>query len=259
MRSASLLLSTGIAMSAASAHADIYGYIDAGGIAHFSTEKLDERYRLFVKGNAPFNSSLLPQLPAEEKAGPFSDYLSRHPNLLKFEPLVLQAAQEFALDPALLKAVMAAESGFNPAAVSPKGAIGLMQVMPATAERYGLQADRQRTIAQKLADPKTNIRLAARYLRDLHQMFPLRLDLVIAAYNAGENAVQKYNHQIPPYRETRNYVKLVSQFYRLYQPASESAMQASGSHSSSKRIHMTIPGRSSMPRPDIETISNRND
>jgi len=132
-----------------------------------------------------------------------------------------QAAADFDLDPALLKAVMAAESGFNPTAVSPKGAIGLMQVMPATAERFGLQADRKKSIAQKLADPRTNIRLGARYLSFLRNMYPNQQHLVLASYNAGEGAVQKYNNAIPPYQETRNYVKLVTQFYNLYRPTAK--------------------------------------
>jgi soluble lytic murein transglycosylase-like protein len=135
--------------------------------------------------------------------------------------LLKVASNEFSVEPALLKAVMAAESGFNPGAISPKGAIGLMQVMPATAERYGLQGDRNKSIEQKLADPETNIRLGARYLRDLSRRFPNQQELVLASYNAGEGAVQQYKNQIPPYPETRNYVQLVTQFYQLYQAGAD--------------------------------------
>lgn len=259
MRIASALVAIGVGLATGCAHADIYGYVDAGGAAHFATERLDERYQLFLQGDGPFDSSRLSRTAPMAAKTPLSGYLLQHPNLKKYETLLYQAAQEFSLDPALLKAVMAAESGFNPGAVSPKGAIGLMQVMPATAERYGLQGDRQKTLAQKLADPKTNIRLAARYLHDLHNLFPFRTDLVIASYNAGENAVQKYNNRIPPYPETQNYVRLVSQFYHLYKPSSGSVAQAGFSDFAAKRIQMTIPGRSKLPQSTIEYISNRND
>ncbi|HYD61851.1 MAG TPA: transglycosylase SLT domain-containing protein [Noviherbaspirillum sp.] len=232
--------------------ADIYGYIDANGTAHFSTEPLDERYQLFMRGDGPFDSSQLGAQASSES--PLSGFLTRHPGLKKVEPLLHDAAREFDLDPALLKAVMAAESGFNTNAVSPKGAIGLMQIMPATAERYGLQGDRKKSLEQKLTDPKTNIRLAARYLRDLHKMFPSQPDLVIASYNAGEGAVQKYRNTIPPYRETRSYVQIVKQFYQLYKPAAQGLSIAAidGSAAGAKRIHMTIPGRRSMPATTLE-------
>jgi soluble lytic murein transglycosylase-like protein len=240
------------AMLSASAQADIYGYVDANGTAHFSTERLDERYLLFMRGNGSFDST---QIAAQEQAEtPLAGFLTRHPGLQKVEPLLQEAAREFDLDPALLKAVMAAESGFNPNAVSPKGAVGLMQIMPATAERYGVQGDRKRSIEQKLADPKINIRLGARYLRDLHKMFPTRPELVIASYNAGEGAVQKYRNAIPPYPETRSYVQIVKQFYQLYRPAAQSLSIAAidGNAITAKRIHMTIPGRRNMPATALE-------
>ena len=236
-----------------SAYADIYGYVDGNGTGHFSTEKIDERYQLFMRGSASFDTSQLASSGSDTET-PLTGYLSRHPGLKKVEPLLHEAATEFALDPALLKAVMAAESGFNTHAVSPKGAIGLMQIMPATAERYGVQGDRKKTIEQKLSDPKTNIRLGARYLRDLHKMFPSKPELVIASYNAGEGAVQKYNNTIPPYPETRSYVQIVKQFYQLYKPAAQRLSIASFTENASgtRRIHMTIPGRRNMPATTLE-------
>jgi soluble lytic murein transglycosylase-like protein len=252
MRIRHFLAALAIGGAASCAYADIYGFVDAEGIAHFSTEKLDERYQLFMQGNASFDSSdLIQTVPATTKA-PLFNYLSQHPNLKKYEPLLHQAAQEFGLDPALLKAVMAAESGFNPAAVSAKGAVGLMQIMPATAQRYGLQADRKKTVNQKLTDPKTNIRIAARYLRDLHKLFPAKPDLVIASYNAGEGAVQKYKNRIPPYPETRNYVQIVTEFYRLYKPSAQRMAIAAVSDTAAKRIRMTIPVRRNMPATTFE-------
>jgi soluble lytic murein transglycosylase-like protein len=237
------MLLLGALLHSAAAQADIFGYLDAEGGAHFSTEKVDERYQLFAHGDQSFDSSQLTAAPVPSTA--LMNYLTQHPNLKKFEALLNQAATDFAVEPALLKAVMAAESGFNPHAISPKGAIGLMQVMPATAERYGLQADKKNSLEQKLSDPKTNIRLAARYLRDLIKMFPNRQELIVASYNAGEGAVQKYRNQIPPYPETRNYVRLVTQFYQLYKPqlVGGHAVAATGS----RRIHLTIPGMREMP------------
>lgn len=247
-----IVLASFLSLVGAAAHADIYGYVDAQGTAHFATERLDARYQLFARGDAVFDTGQLDlSAPAGEQkplSPALSRYLGEHPNLKKFEPLLQQAASEFGLQPALLKAVMAAESGFNPAAVSPKGAIGLMQVMPQTAERYGLQAGAKKSLQQKLAEPKTNIRLSARYLRDLSRMFPGQPELVIASYNAGEGAVQKYRNTVPPYPETRNYVKLVAQFYRFYRAATEQDATATlSSPQGARRIRMTIPGRANMP------------
>jgi len=243
----SLLLA--LTLSATVAHADIYGYIDENGEGHFSTEKLDARYKLFQRSGQEFDSTKLGSMDATEETSPqLARYLTQHPNLKKYEPLVNEAAQEYAVEPALLKAVMAAESGFNPNAVSPKGAIGLMQLMPATAQRYGLQPDRKKNMQQKLTDPKTNIWLAAHYLSDLGKMFEGRLDLVAASYNAGEAAVQKYNNAIPPYPETRNYVEIVTRIYKMYKPADDAKkdaplLAASSNVISPSRIHMIIPAR----------------
>ena len=246
MRLAVLLAGLALACATNVARADIYGYIDAEGNAHFSTEKLDGRYQLFMRGDGPFDfAELTAPAPAAIPKGPLQEYLARHPNLKKYEPLMTQAAHDYAVELPLLKAVMAAESGFNPGAVSPKGAVGLMQVMPATAERYGLQADKRKTVSDKLADPKTNIRLGARYLRDLMRLFPDQLALVLASYNAGEGAVQKYRNRVPPYPETQNYVKLVTQFYQLYKPAPPAGPMQAGS--AGGRVYLTIPGRAKLP------------
>jgi soluble lytic murein transglycosylase-like protein len=238
----------GLSLASASAQANIYGYIDEQGAAHFATEKVDARYQLFLHGDR-FEASEV-GLPGPGNPA-LLRYLSQHPNLKKFEPLLKMASDEFAVDPALLKAVMAAESGFNPGAISPKGAVGLMQLMPATAERYGVQGDRNKTIEQKLTDPETNIRLGARYLRDLGRLFPNQQELVLASYNAGEGAVQQYKNKIPPYPETRNYVQLVTQFYQLYQSKLASRRPPgtlfAGSGYNAKRLYITIPGRRNVP------------
>jgi soluble lytic murein transglycosylase-like protein len=125
--------------------------------------------------------------------------------------LIGSAAKRYGHDEALLLAVAHAESGFNPAAVSPKGAIGVMQVMPATGSRMGVQDPKK-----ALFDPTVNIGAGARYLRTLVDMFPKRLDLAVAAYNAGENAVLRYKSTVPPYPETQAYVKKVLSLYQGY-------------------------------------------
>ena len=117
--------------------------------------------------------------------------------------------------------MIVAESGFNSTAVSPKGAVGLMQIMPATAERYGLVGDPKNSIEQKLTDPKTNIRIGARYLSDLIRMFPGQLELAVASYNAGEGAVQRAGNRIPNFKETQAYVKTVLQLYNGLKPPPE--------------------------------------
>lgn len=126
----------------------------------------------------------------------------------RYRALVEAAAREYALDSALLHAVIATESAYDPRAVSPKGAAGLMQLMPETARRYGV-SDR--------FDPGQNIRAGARYLRDLLARFDNDIALSLAAYNAGERAVIERGYRIPPYKETMQYVPTVLARYRELQ------------------------------------------
>jgi len=121
-----------------------------------------------------------------------------------FDALILAAAKEHRIDPALIAAVIRAESNFAPHAVSRKGARGLMQLMPATARRLGVH---------RAFDPKENIRGGTAYLAELAARFgETEVELIAAAYNAGENAVDEYNG-VPPYRETREYVKRVTRYW----------------------------------------------
>ena len=116
-----------------------------------------------------------------------------------YDALIIQAANEAGVDAALVRAIVTVESGYDPTAVSRKGAKGLMQLMPETASRFAVFDP---------LDPAANIRGGVRYLRLLQEMFPGRLPWVLAAYNAGENAVLRHGG-IPPYRETQGYVKRV--------------------------------------------------
>lgn len=129
-----------------------------------------------------------------------------------YAEMIAAAAREAALDPALVHAVIAVESGYGVAARSVKGAIGLMQLMPETALRYGVRAS-------ELAAPEANLRAGTRYLRDLVELFDGRIELALAAYNAGQNAVLRSNLRIPPFRETRQYVPAVLALYSRWREA----------------------------------------
>lgn len=119
--------------------------------------------------------------------------------------LIRQNGGKYNVDPYLIFLVMEQESHFNAGAVSPKGARGLMQLMPGTAARFGVRRSH---------DPAQNISGGTRYLRELLNRFNNRVDLVLASYNAGEGAVAKFGNRVPPYRETRNYVKKISYRYK---------------------------------------------
>ena len=126
-----------------------------------------------------------------------------------FATEILRAADTYKIDAELIHAVIAVESGYDPKAVSPKGARGLMQLMPDTARRYGLK---------DLRRPDCNIRVGAAYLKDLLVQFGDDVKLALAAYNAGENAVVRYGNRIPPYRETLQYVPKVANLYAQLKP-----------------------------------------
>lgn len=238
MRAARWLLA-GTIMLSAHAHADIWGYVDAGGVSHFAPQKIDERYQLFLKGGIMVE----PPDPAIAAAAQTREAFERtpvflrttgHPNFMRYQTLIEQHARMQKLDPALVKAVIAVESGFQPEALSPKGALGLMQIIPGTGERYGVAADKKRSLEQKLLDPAINLGVGTRYLRDLLALFSNNTTLALAAYNAGEGAVQRHDNRVPPYAETEEYVKLVHQFYSAFRPPAPTAQA---------RIRVVIPGQ----------------
>lgn len=140
------------------------------------------------------------------------------PNIHRFEALIHKHATLQNLDPALVKAVIAVESSFEPDAVSGRGAVGLMQIIPETGARYGVVGDARRSVEQKLRDPAINLSVGTRYLHDVLALFEDDLELTLAAYNAGEQTVKRYQNTVPPFVETREYVKLVRQFLSFYRP-----------------------------------------
>ncbi|MEO5702926.1 MAG: lytic transglycosylase domain-containing protein [Gammaproteobacteria bacterium] len=181
------------------AHADIYKFTDEHGVTHFHNIPSfgDSRYKLF-KREAKTKVTL--------RKGAISQFSAANRN--RYSTIITTAANSYQVDESLLHAVIMAESGYNPLARSPKGAMGLMQLMPGTAERYGVSNSQ---------DPSQNIRGGTRYLRDLLKLFNNDLKLAVAAYNSGENAVIKYGNKIPPYNETINYVAKVLGFYQTLQ------------------------------------------
>ena len=197
-----------LAAAAVPCSADIYRFVDADGKVHFTDVRLNSRYELIMKTPAPAPQASAPQAAAVDARaantqwGPVTGRVHK-----RYGEMITQVAREQQVDPALIHAVVAVESGFNPKAISPKGATGLMQLMPDTAKRYGVS---------NIHDPMENLRGGARYLRDLLGMFNNNLRLAIAAYNAGEGAVMRAGNAIPNYRETRAYVPRVLQQYERY-------------------------------------------
>lgn len=177
----------------------IYKFVDGDGTIHLADRQLDPRYRLVYDGNG----TLQPLA-----GGNYSALEVMRRKYTDYADLIKSVSAETQVEAALIHAVIQVESAYNPRAVSPKGATGLMQLMSGTAARYGVQ-DR--------TDAVENIYGGARYLRDLLQMFDNNMELALAGYNAGENAVKRYGYQIPPYRETKDYVKRVVSLYQAYQ------------------------------------------
>jgi Transglycosylase SLT domain len=239
-------------LAAMPAHADVWGYIDAKGVAHFAAEKIDDRYELFFKGGTGFDTrdgvatSAKPELETPRQVAvpagrsKLIAFFDVSPNFKAVKHHMREASQAHNIDFELLQALIATESGFDTNAVSPKGAVGLMQLMPPTAQRYGVSGDAKTPIEKKLTDPKTNIKAGARYLRDLINLFPGKLELALAAYNAGEGAVQRNGNKIPPYKETQNYVVTVMQIYNQLKPPAAIA-QRQQQNQMPNRVRMEFP------------------
>jgi soluble lytic murein transglycosylase-like protein len=177
------------------AQAEIYKYRGPDGSFHFTDRPMARSYKLLWRSGK-----------SKSKKGGYSLAKMRE-NKTRLTPLIEEVAKELRIHPGLLHAMVRVESGYNPKAVSKKGAQGLMQLMPETASRYGV-ADSY--------DPKQNLEGGARYLSDLLREFEYDIKLALAAYNAGENAVKRYGNTIPPYPETINYVdKVLGEYERI--------------------------------------------
>lgn len=158
-----------------------------------------------MKVTVPAAQPVPTQLTFNTTYTPTAASFYNNPNKDKFNHLITQAAARHQVDAKLVHAVIQTESAYRPDAISSAGAVGLMQLMPATASRFGVMDSN---------NPEQNIDGGTRYLRYLLNLFPNSLDLAIAAYNAGENSVLRHNNSIPPYPETQNYVRQVLALYK---------------------------------------------
>lgn len=184
-------LAVALLLIATPASAEIYKYLDPKGQLHVTDKKLEEPYRLIsvVRFGSQQSSSYVPNNVAE--------------NTRLYLPHIKSAARKYRIDPALLHAIVDTESSFNPQARSKAGALGLMQLMPETAQRLGVKNS---------LDPEENIQAGAFYFRQLLDKFNQNIRLSLAAYNAGEGAVRRAG-AIPEFPETQRYVKKVLQKY----------------------------------------------
>ena len=175
--------------------AGIYRYEDENGVIHFTNCPRDPKFKLYIREGI-------------EDVGGGNSSFSYIRDSNQYDSLISEFSKKYQVDFALIKAIIRAESGFNPFAVSRKGAKGLMQLMPGTASRVNVS---------NIFNPRENIEGGVRYLKYLLSLFNNDLRLSLAAYNAGENIVAEVR-SIPPYRETVDYVRKVLSYYQSYRP-----------------------------------------
>ena len=189
-----IFMTTLLAAPSIAASAKIYTYMDAQGLRHYTDVPDNNRYRLLV---------LSPQDRTASGDRYDAQLLAR---ASQYDSIIEHAAIAAAVEPNLLRAVIVVESGFNSHAVSKRGAVGLMQLMPATASRFGVSNP---------YDARQNVHAGARYLKFLIDRFGHDVRLALAAYNAGEEAVDRNGGQIPPFSETMAYVPRVLKIYKM--------------------------------------------
>jgi soluble lytic murein transglycosylase-like protein len=178
--------------------ADIYSYVDRNGVVHFSNAPASSRYQYFSPETIPSSKKMIVyRSPKSYPVGNPRDY----------DNIIKEASKIHGISFDLIKAVIQAESAFNPNAVSPKGAMGLMQLMPETSSDLGVSDP---------FNPRENVMGGTRYLKELMERYGSDLSLCLAAYNAGPGAVERYQC-VPPFRETENYVEKVLSYYSFYQ------------------------------------------
>jgi soluble lytic murein transglycosylase-like protein len=192
-----------LAIPASGAADEVYSFVDRDGVIHYTNVPHDPRYHLV--GGDGGNTGVRHRITVASRAGRVAPPLLRRTSA--FDEHIRAAAQKYGLAPLLLKAVMAVESNFNPAAISEKGATGLMQLMPETARDM---------FVYDMLDPAQNIEGGARYLRQLHDQFGGDLERVLAAYNAGPERVRRSGGAVPAIPETQAYVRKVLGLFEAY-------------------------------------------
>ena len=185
------MLSIGCVASEPSEAVEVYRYVDSKGRVHLTDRPPHDGYQLMQKAGKKLRK-------------PRINFRDKDANRKRFASKIAEVASRYQVPEALIHAVIAIESAYDPNAVSRAGAVGLMQLMPATAKRYGV-ANRR--------DPSANLTGGIRYLKDLLVRFDSNLELALAGYNAGENAVEKFGNRVPPFAETRSYVRKVLELY----------------------------------------------
>jgi soluble lytic murein transglycosylase-like protein len=198
------LVASAILASATGARADIYQYVDAQGVIHFTNVRADSRYRVYIRGDRALRANGYAGNPSAGLAVPPSDRDAAR--FTRYDEWIREAATLYQIPEQLVRAVIKVESDYDPRAISVSGARGLMQLMPDTATRLEVR---------DIDDPRENIFGGVRFLRILANDFNGDLELTIAAYNAGGEAVMRFGG-IPPYLQTRNYVVKVTQYYHRY-------------------------------------------
>jgi soluble lytic murein transglycosylase len=175
--------------------AGIYRYVDERGVIHFTNCPRDPKFKLYIR-------------ESKEDAGNGNSSFSYIRDSNQYDSLISEFSRKYQVDFALIKAIIRTESAFNPFAVSRKGAKGLMQLMPDTAQRLSVS---------NVFNPRENIEGGVRHLKYLLSLFNDDVRLSLAAYNAGENLVAELR-SIPPYQETVDYVRKVLSYYQSYRP-----------------------------------------
>lgn len=217
-----------LAGASAAARAEVWGYVDARGVAHVAPRQLDGRYQLLL-GDGPGIARVAGKSDAPRG---LLTWLEIAPEVRVLRPWLNEAARAHGVDRELLTALIAVESGFDARAVSPRGALGLMQITPETGERYAAAHERQRPVDERLLDARTNIHTGARMLADLNRRFG-RIDLALAAWNAGEGAVRRAGGAMPAIDETRAHVQLVLELYW--------ALLQRSHHQHARQLRVTVP------------------
>lgn len=185
----------------------LWGYVDGAGVAHFASSQIDSRYDQVLRETDDRRV-----LGKTQGTDGLLTWLEISPEVRAMQPLLDEAAKTTGVDEELLKAVITVESNYNAHAVSPRGAVGLMQLTPVTADRYGTKEERQTPAAQRMLDARTNILTGARMLADLTRRYG-GIDIALAAWNAGEGTVRKAGGQMPEIAETEAHVHMVLELY----------------------------------------------
>ena len=185
----------------------LWGYVDGAGLAHFASSQIDSRYDQVLR-----ETDGRRVLGKTQGTVGLLTWLEISPDVKALQPVLDEAAKTTGVDEELLKAVITVESNYNARAVSPRGAVGLMQLTPVTADRYGTKEERQVPAAQRMLDARTNVFTGARMLADLTRRYG-GIDIALAAWNAGEGTVRKAGGQMPEIAETEAHVHMVLELY----------------------------------------------